>query len=211
MSSSQNLLGFAKVCSDDPLVCLLDDSVCHQDCMSRWQHRDDFVRAWNRQAIYGLGPYWFLEVTRSGEVRYLSWIGRLLYRLGWKRSPLLPPLIRRDCPLLKLQLINGGYSPLWVSRGYSCFGQSNPEPEAIGLSPASAGAVRAWANRFRDLCAGHTSGRLGCEDSATLAEWEALGAEGLRLWEVLKQEVGHRYRVVYLDAGRIFEPGNVYF
>jgi hypothetical protein len=52
---------------------------------------------------------------------------------------------------------------------------------------------------------------LGYEDSSTLAEWEALGLEGLRLWEVLKQEVGYRYRVVYLDAGRIFEPENVSF
>jgi hypothetical protein len=52
---------------------------------------------------------------------------------------------------------------------------------------------------------------LGCEDSSTLAEWEGLRAEGLRLWEALKQEVGHRYRVVYLDAGRIFEPEKVYF
>ena len=88
----QDLLGFTFVGSRHPLVQMFDDSICHRDCMSRWEHRDEFVKAWNHGAMDGLGPHYFLELTPSGDVRYLSWFGRQLYRVGWKRSPLLPTI-----------------------------------------------------------------------------------------------------------------------
>src|SRR5262245_37647404 len=134
MIGRQDLIGFTAVFSGNPLVRRLDDGVCHSACLGRWEHRDEFVRAWNREAMYCLGPSWFLEVTRSGEVRYLSWLGQLLYRWGWKRSPLLPELIQRGRPLLKFRATYRGYSPLWVHTQYGCL-HSNPQPEAIGLAP----------------------------------------------------------------------------
>ena len=200
MTGRQDLIGFTFVCSGHALVRQLDDGVCHRDCLGRWGHRDEFVRAWNREAMYGLGPHWFLEVTRSGEVRYLSWLGRVLYRWGWKRSPLLPELIRRGRPLLKLQLTRGGYSPLWVHTRYGHL-HSNPQPEDIGLPPEPAAAVRAWGEQFARLCK-----RLGGEDPPAAEEWGWLQGEGRRLWKVLSQQLGHRYRVVYLEPGGILEP-----
>src|SRR5262249_37631926 len=164
MTSRQDIIGFTFVFSGHPVVRQLDDSVCHRDCLGHWEHRDEFVRAWNREAMYSLGPFWFLEVTRSGEVRYLSWLGRVLYRWGWKRSPLLPELIRRGRPLLKLQLINGSYSPLWVHKQYGRL-HSNPQPEDIGLPPDSAAAVRVWFEQFVRLCK-----RSGREDQPLAEE-----------------------------------------
>jgi hypothetical protein len=124
----------------------------------------------------------------------------VLYRWGWKRSPLLPELIRRGRPLLKLQLTRGGYSPLWVHTRYGHL-HSNPQPEDIGLPPEPAAAVRAWGEQFARLCK-----RLGGEDPPAAEEWGWLQGEGRRLWEVLSQQLGHRYRVVYLEPGRILEP-----
>lgn len=199
-AGGQALIGFTFVASTHPLVRPLDDGGCHCDCLNQWEHRDEFVRAWNREAMYALGPLWFLEVTPSGQVRYLTWLGRLLYRWGRKRSPLLPESIRRDRPLLKLQLTNGCRSPLWVHKQYGYL-HSHPPPEAIGLTPDSAAAVRAWTERFAHLC---NQSRIG--HKPPVEEWDWFGPEGLRLWELLKKELGHRYRIVYLTPGHIFEP-----
>jgi hypothetical protein len=200
MTHRQDLIGFTAVFSGDPVVRRLDDGVCHRDCLGHWEYRDAFVRGWNREAMYSLGPFWFLEVTRSGEVRYLSRLGRMLYRWGWKRSPLLPELIHRSRPLLLFRATHRGYSPLWLHKRYGCL-HDNPQPEAIGLPPESAAEVRAWAERYDELC-----DRSGGEDRPAAEEWEQFQAEGRRLWEVLKQGLGRRYRVVYLEVGRIFEP-----
>lgn len=203
MTGRQNLLAFTFVGSRHPLVRQLDDSVCHQDCLGRWEHRDEFVRAYNREASYRLGPFYFLEVTSEGKVRFLSWLGRLLYRWGWKRSPLLPELIHPNRPLLKVQLIVGRDSPLWVRTRYG-WQTSNPSPEAIGLPADLAAAIRTWAERFAQICP-----RSSEDDQSTDEAWQMLEAEGWRLWNVLVREVGHRYRVVYLVNGYIFEPEDI--
>lgn len=200
MTDRQDIIGFTAVFSGNPLVRRLDDGVCHRACLGRWEFRDEFVRAWNRVAMYGLGPSWFLEVTRSGEVQYLSWLGQLLYRWGWKRSPLLPNLIQRGRPLLRFRATYRGYSPLWVHKHFGWL-HSNPQPEAIGLAPDLATVVRAWAERYDQLCDASRG-----DDRPSEEDWRRFQSEGQRRWELLKQQLGQRYRVVYLSAGSIFEP-----
>jgi hypothetical protein len=80
MFEGDNLIGFTMVNphGKSPLVRQVNDGVVHSACLDAHPQRDEIVAAWN-EALGGGCPE--LEVTKFGHVRYLSWLGRLRYRL----------------------------------------------------------------------------------------------------------------------------------
>jgi hypothetical protein len=65
-------IGFTYLGSYDHNVSLLDDGVVHRQCLSKWEHRNAFVEAWNGEAEACVGQEHLLEITPGGEVRYKS-------------------------------------------------------------------------------------------------------------------------------------------
>lgn len=200
MSGDQDLLGFTFVASGDPLVRTLDDSVCHRACLSEWADRDRFVRAWNKEAMYSLGTAWFLDVRSDGKVHYLSGFDRCLNALRLKRSHLLPKHISRRRPLLKLRLTHGCKSPFTLKYNFSS-AHSWPTAQQLGVSNDLADAIQEWVAQYHNLCETERT------DEATVrAQWAELPKLGRDLWHQLCDEIGNRYRIVYLESGRIWEP-----
>lgn len=198
MAGDQNLIGFTFVGSGNPIVQPLDDGVCHRECLNGWENRDRFVLAWNKEAMYSLGTDWFLDVNARGQVSYLSRFDCLLYALRCKRSPFLPKHISLRRPLLKLRLHYGCRTPFTLNYTFS-FAHSSPAAREIGVSNGLASTIDQWLADYHALCA--------VERSATIpVRWEEVSKLGQNIWNRLCNEIGDRYRVVYIDSGRIWEP-----
>ncbi|MES2791653.1 MAG: hypothetical protein V4719_18685, partial [Planctomycetota bacterium] len=148
---------------------------------------------WNREAVYSLGSRYLIEVTRRGTARHLTWFGRQCWLRGFKRSALLPKLIRQDRPLLLLQL-RKHCPPLRLQIRFGQ-GAAYPHPEEIGASAETAEAMRIWHDNY-----GHVKDGVWWENLAQCR------TEGRRLWNRLRQQLGNRYHVVYDEGGQIFEP-----
>jgi hypothetical protein len=201
-----DLIGFGFYDSQHPLIQRMEGS-CHQSCLNRWTLRDEFVRAWNHEAQYYFSSR-LLEVTPAGKVQYLTRWGMFQYRCGWKKSPLLPKLIEFRRPLLTLRAIRGANSPLRRTTRFG-FLSSAVQPEALSLSPTLAAAVRDWGDRLETLCEEYqtvSQGRFSNPPPEVNDWWKSFDIEGHRLWKLLHQELGRRYRVVYIMGRTIFEP-----
>lgn len=196
-----DVFGFTFLGSAHPLIQVLDDQVCHHSCLNRWVSRDNFVISWNREAKYRLGLTGMLDITRSGEVRYLTWVDKLAYYQGFKKSRWLPERIQRDHPLLVMKLVNSSESTgLWLQTQYGG-GTRYPSPEAVGLCAETCAAIRDWVARYASHCV-----RSRQESRPAPEGWNSLGETGRQLWKVVSREIGNRYRVVYVGQGQVFEP-----
>jgi hypothetical protein len=67
-SDKDQLIGFAAWVSSNPLILELNDTVVHRRCLSQWEKRDDFIKAYN-QAMKR-NKYGQLKIDRNGQVRY---------------------------------------------------------------------------------------------------------------------------------------------
>ena len=200
MTGDQDLLGFTFVASGNPIVRPLDDSVCHRQCLNEWKDRDVFVRAWNREAMYSLGTSWFLDVGADGCVSYLSGIRRLLYVLRLRRSQYLPKHISRHRPLVKMYLHHGCTTPFTLKYSYS-FAHSFPSAQRLGIGDDLSAMIDMWVADYRSLCEAERT-----DAPSNRKQWEDLSTRGHEIWTNACNEIGNRFRIVYLDAGRIWEP-----
>jgi hypothetical protein len=200
MTGDQDLLGFTFVASGNPIIRPLDDSVCHRQCLSESSDRDKFVRAWNREVMYSLGTSWFLDVAADGNVSYLSGLDRLLYGLRIKRSRYLPARISRRRPLVTMYLYHGCQTPFTLKYSYS-FAHSFPTLRKLGISSELSGMIDSWVADYLSLCENERADDLNMD-----TRWKANSTRGHEIWCKVCDEIGERYRIVYLDAGQIWEP-----
>lgn len=200
ITGDQDLLGFTFVASANPIVRPLDDCVCHRQCLSEWNDRDLFVHAWNREAMYSLGTGWFLDVGADGWVSYLSGFDRLLYAFHIKRSHYLPKHISRRRPLVKMHLHHGCTTPFTLKYSYSS-AHSFPTAQRLGLGHDLSATIELWVADYRSLCEAERT-----DNPNTRKQWKDLSTRGHEIWTKACNEVGDRYRIVYLDAGQIWEP-----
>ncbi len=63
----EQLIGFPAWLSSNPLILELNDAVLHRRCLSQWEKRDNFVKAYN-QAAGRKHPQ--LKIDWKGQVRY---------------------------------------------------------------------------------------------------------------------------------------------
>lgn len=200
MTGDQDLLGFTYVATGIPIVKPLDDSVCHRKCMSEWSERDRFVLSWNKEAMYSLGATWFLDISSGGEVHYLTAIDRFRYALRLKQSRFLPKPISRRWPLLQFGLHNGCRTPFTLKYSYS-HAHSSPSAQQLGVSAKLGSTIAEWLAEYHALCDGEPTA-----DPTVKSRWINLSKCGREIWDSLCDEIGHRYRVVYLEPFCILEP-----
>lgn len=79
------VVGFPFIGSRHPIVRKLDDAEAHGDRLNRWEHRDEFVKAWNREAEPIEGLFRRLRADRRGRVRALEFWAVLAWAVAVAR------------------------------------------------------------------------------------------------------------------------------
>ncbi|MEZ6121469.1 MAG: hypothetical protein R3C28_33610, partial [Pirellulaceae bacterium] len=151
-------------------------------------------------AMYSLGATWFLDINSAGKVYYLTAFDRLTYALRLKRSNFLPKHVSRRWPLLNFSLHHGCKTPFTLSYNFS-YAHSWPTPKQLGVSTQLANTIDAWLEEYHALC------NAECSDNASImGRWINLSRCGREIWNALCDEIGNRYRVVYVALRCILEP-----
>jgi hypothetical protein len=174
--------------------------VVHQRCLNEWEFRDQFVKGWNRQIFYTWLDSHYLDVKENGDVTYLSWSQSWGYYLGLYKSDYLPAQISWRRPVLRFEP-RVRCAPIAIKKRFGSF--RTPKIESLGISNETMSLLIELQSNFRDLGEWMKARRRMSERDGDLT-WRH--ETGLEIWRRLCNELGDRYRVAYLHAGRIYEP-----